>query len=117
MLQRVEASRGLALLTTNARNALDPAFLRRLRVVVSFPNLDAPAREQMWRRAFPAQTPTAGIDPAALAAIDLPGGGIAAAALTAAYLGAARGEVTAEDVAAATKWELAKHGRTSTGRR
>ena len=54
--------------------------------------------------------------PCALASIDLPGGGIAAAALTAAYLGAARGVVTAEDVAAATKWELAKHGRTSVGR-
>ena len=54
--------------------------------------------------------------PAALASIDLPGGGIAAAALTAAYLGAARGVVTANDVATATKWELAKHGRTSTSR-
>ena len=116
LLQRVESFRGLALLTTNARNALDPAFLRRLRVVVSFPYPDAPAREQMWRRVFPPQTPTAGLDPAALAAIDLPGGGIAAAALTAAYLGAARGQVTAEDVRVATRWELAKHGRTSTGR-
>lgn len=37
LLQRVEAFRRLALLTTNARNALDPAFLRRLRVVVSLP--------------------------------------------------------------------------------
>ena len=45
--------------------------------------------------------------PGSLAEIDLPGGGIAAAALIAAYLGAARGTVTADDVAAATKWELA----------
>jgi hypothetical protein len=116
LLQRVESFRGLAILTTNARAALDPAFLRRLRVVVSFPYPSAVAREEMWRRAFPAATPTAGLDCAALAAIDLPGGGIAAAALTAAYLGAERGEVTAEDVAAATRWELAKHGRTSTSR-
>ena len=60
-------------------------------------------------------TPAPGLDPRRLAAIDLPGGGIAAAALTAAYLGAERGEVTAEDVGAATRWELAKHGRTIPG--
>ncbi|MBK6872038.1 MAG: ATP-binding protein [Kineosporiaceae bacterium] len=114
LLQRVESFRGLAILTTNARNALDSAFLRRLRVIVPFPYPDAAARTELWRRAFPAQTPTADLDPAALAAIDLAGGGIAAAALTAAYLGAARGEVTPEDVAAATAWELAKNGRTST---
>ena len=52
--------------------------------------------------------------PAALATVDLAGGGIAAAALTAAYLGAHRGVVTPDDVAAATTWELAKHGRAST---
>ena len=34
LLQRVESFRGLAILTTNARNALDSAFLRRLRVIV-----------------------------------------------------------------------------------
>ena len=37
LLQRVEAYRGLAILTTNLKNALDPAFLRRLRFVVQFP--------------------------------------------------------------------------------
>ena len=57
LLQRVESFRGLAILTTNARAALDPAFLRRLRVVVSFPYPSAEAREEMWRRAFPAGDP------------------------------------------------------------
>ncbi|MFN8078352.1 MAG: ATP-binding protein [Kineosporiaceae bacterium] len=114
LLQRVESFRGLAILTTNARNALDSAFLRRLRVIVPFPYPDAAARTELWRRAFPAQTPTTNLDPAALATVDLAGGGIAAAALTAAYLGAHRGVVTPDDVAAATTWELAKNGRTST---
>ncbi|MBI4943361.1 MAG: ATP-binding protein [Actinobacteria bacterium] len=116
LLQRVESFRGLAILTTNARNALDPAFLRRLRVVVSFPYPDAAAREELWHRAFPRNTPTADISIPSLAAVDLTGGGIAAAALTAAYLGAARGVVDAGDVAAATKWELAKYGRTAASR-
>jgi hypothetical protein len=115
LLQRMESFRGLAILTTNAKSVLDQAFLRRLRVVVSFPYPDTAAREAMWRRAFPAGTPTSGLDPARLAAIDLPGGGIASAALAAAYLGAERGQVAADDVAAAARWELAKHGRTFTG--
>ena len=37
LLQRMEAYRGLAILTTNMRSALDPAFLRRLRFIVQFP--------------------------------------------------------------------------------
>jgi SpoVK/Ycf46/Vps4 family AAA+-type ATPase len=37
LLQRMEAYRGLAILATNMKSALDPAFLRRLRFVVNFP--------------------------------------------------------------------------------
>ena len=37
LLQRMEAYRGLAILATNMKDALDPAFLRRLRFVVDFP--------------------------------------------------------------------------------
>lgn len=115
LLSRIESFRGLAVLTTNAKSVLDQAFLRRLRFIVSFPYPDPAARERMWRLAFPSAVPTTGIDPARLAAIDLPGGGIAAAALTAAYLGAGRGVVTADDVAAATRWEMAKLGRSVAG--
>jgi hypothetical protein len=111
LLQRIETFRGLAILTTNAKSALDQAFLRRLRAVVTFPYPDQTLREALWRRAFPDRTPAPGLDPRRLAAIDLPGGGIAAAALTAAYLGAERGEVLAEDLGLATRWEVAKHGR------
>src|SRR5918995_3901284 len=59
LLQRMESYRGLAILTTNQRSALDPAFLRRLRFVVQFPFPDAPQRAEIWRRIFPAATPTA----------------------------------------------------------
>jgi hypothetical protein len=37
LLQRMEAYRGLAILTTNMRGALDSAFLRRIRFAVEFP--------------------------------------------------------------------------------
>ena len=53
LLQRIEAYRGLAILATNRRSALDPAFLRRLRFIVEFPYPDAEARAAIWRRAFP----------------------------------------------------------------
>ena len=58
----MEAYRGLAILTTNLRNAIDAAFLRRLRFVVAFPFPDAAQRAAIWRRVFPAQTPTDGLD-------------------------------------------------------
>ena len=43
LLQRMEAYRGLAILATNLKSALDPAFLRRLRFVVQFPFPDTGA--------------------------------------------------------------------------
>src|SRR6185312_5093877 len=60
LLQRMEAYRGLAILTTNMRDALDSAFLRRLRFVVSFPFPDADGRAEIWRRVFPPELPTEG---------------------------------------------------------
>ena len=37
LLQRIESFNGIAILTTNARQNIDPAFLRRLRYVIEFP--------------------------------------------------------------------------------
>ena len=55
----MEAYRGLAILTTNLKAALDPAFLRRLRFVVQFPFPDQAQREAIWRRTFPERAPRA----------------------------------------------------------
>ena len=57
LLQRMEAYRGLAILTTNMKSGLDPAFLRRLRFIVQFPFPDARSGAAIWRRVFPAATP------------------------------------------------------------
>jgi ATPase family associated with various cellular activities (AAA) len=92
LLQRMEAYRGLAVLTTNARDALDTAFLRRLRFVVQFPFPDAAQRAEIWRRVFPAATPTAGLDHARLARLSVAGGNIRNIALGAAFLAADAGE-------------------------
>ncbi|HEU0015942.1 MAG TPA: ATP-binding protein, partial [Longimicrobium sp.] len=88
LLQRMESYGGLAILTTNLKDALDPAFLRRLRFVVGFPFPDAAQRERIWRRAFPAAAPTEGVDPSRLATLAVSGGNIRNIALGAAFLAA-----------------------------
>jgi hypothetical protein len=88
LLQRMEAHRGLAILTTNMRAALDQAFLRRLAFVVEFPFPDEAMRAEIWRRVFPAATPTEGIDWQQLARLNLAGGNIRNVALAAAFLAA-----------------------------
>jgi hypothetical protein len=88
LLQRMEAYRGLAILTTNLKASLDRAFQRRLRFIVTFPFPDSECREAIWRRMFPSATPLGEIDYRALARVNLPGGHIRNIALNAAFLAA-----------------------------
>jgi hypothetical protein len=95
LLQRMEAYRGLAILTTNMKGALDRAFLRRLRFVVSFPFPDATQREAIWRRVFPSDLPLKAVDYRKLSRLSLPGGHIRNIAMNAAFLAADAGESVA----------------------
>ncbi len=88
LLQRMESYRGLAILTTNMKNSLDTAFLRRIRFIVQFPFPDAPQRAEIWRRIFPAKTPTDGLDVIKLSRLNLAGGHIRNIAINAAFLAA-----------------------------
>ncbi|MEA3207804.1 MAG: hypothetical protein QOE70_861 [Chthoniobacter sp.] len=88
LLQRMEAYRGLAILTTNMKDALDPAFLRRLRFVVPFPFPDQAQRAEIWRRIFPPKTPTETLDPGVLSRLSISGGNIRSIALNAAFAAA-----------------------------
>ena len=85
LLQRMESYCGLAILTTNHKGALDAAFMRRLRFVVQFPFPEAAEREAIWRRAFPALTPTRDLAYAKLARLQVAGGLIQNIALAAAF--------------------------------
>jgi hypothetical protein len=106
LLQRVEAYRGLAILTTNVKSALDSAFLRRIRFVIQFPFPDAPQRAEIWRRIFPQATPTEGLDVSKLAKLNVPGGHIRNIALNAAFLAAhARKPVRMTDLLEAARSE------------
>jgi hypothetical protein len=92
LLQRMEAYRGLAILTTNLKSSLDKAFHRRLRFSLNFPFPDAAQREAIWNRVFPARTPTEGLMPERLAQLNMAGGNIRNIALNGAFLAAAKGE-------------------------
>ncbi|MEU5977667.1 ATP-binding protein [Streptomyces sp. NPDC047315] len=91
LLMRMEAYRGLAVLTTNMKQALDTAFLRRIRFVVDFPFPGEAERAEIWRRVLPARAPTKGIDPAQLARLTVAGGSIRNIALSGAFLAAEEG--------------------------
>ena len=92
LLQRMEAYRGLAVLTTNRKSALDQAFLRRIRFVVEFPFPEAAQRAEIWRRVFPHATPTEGLKIDRLSRLHATGGHIRNIALGAAFLAADAGE-------------------------
>jgi ATPase family associated with various cellular activities (AAA) len=92
LLQRMEAYHGLAVLTTNLSKALDTAFLRRLRFVLQFPFPEIAQRVEIWRRIFPASTPTENLDINKLARLNVTGGNIRNIALSAAFLAAGAGE-------------------------
>ncbi|MGH3243169.1 MAG: ATP-binding protein, partial [Spirillospora sp.] len=92
LLMRMEAYRGLAVLTTNMKKALDTAFLRRIRFVVDFPFPSERERARIWRRVLPSQTPTEGIDHERLAQLTVAGGSIRNIALSGAFLAADEGD-------------------------
>lgn len=113
LLQRMETYEGLAILTTNLRQNLDPAFLRRLRFVIDFPRPDADAREKIWRRCLPSGSHE--LSEAAFRhlarKVDLTGGNIRQITLRAAFLAAAAGaRIELAHIAQATSAELTKLG-------
>jgi SpoVK/Ycf46/Vps4 family AAA+-type ATPase len=85
LLQRMEAYQGLAILTTNLKNALDTAFMRRIRFVVQYPFPDSTQRAEIWSRVFPKNTPTEGLNVRRLAQLNVAGGNIRNIALNAAF--------------------------------
>lgn len=112
LLQRMEAYRGLALLTTNLRESLDSAFLRRLRFVLDFPFPDLALRAKLWAVALPASVPQQGIEPSGLARLMLAGGQIRSVSLNAAFQAAADGGVLRpKHLLTAVRREYAKVGR------
>jgi ATPase family associated with various cellular activities (AAA) len=109
LLQRMEAFRGLAILATNMKSALDPAFMRRLRFVVQFPFPGVTERKAIWQRVFPAKVPLQSLDYGRLARFNITGGLIHNIAVNAAFLAARCGTaVTMPLVLEAARGEFRK---------
>ena len=116
LLQRMERFSGLAVLATNLRGNLDPAFSRRLHFVVSFVDPSPEVRERLWAahlEPVPSLDPDDPVDIARLAAaIDLAGGGIKNIVMAAAFAAAAQGRpMGMRHLAGAAERELGKLGR------
>jgi len=109
LLQRMESYRGLAILATNMKSALDPAFMRRIRFIVEFRPHGPAERKAIWQRIFPPQTATKGLDFDRLARLTLNGGSINNVAINAAFLAAqANSPVTMPLVLSAARTEFQK---------
>ncbi|SFE85628.1 ATP-binding protein [Nitrosomonas sp. Nm166] len=111
LLQRMESYRGLAILATNMKSALDKAFMRRLRFIVEFPFPGSEERKEIWRKIFPSNTPIdENLDLQRLAKMNLTGGNIHNVALNAAFLAAQQpdGKVTMPLILNAARTEFKK---------
>ncbi len=109
LLQRMESYSGLAILATNMKTALDPAFLRRLRFVVPFHFPSPQERQQLWRKVLPAAVPVEALDYERLARLHLSGAAIHNVALNAAFLAANNGgRVTMHLLMQAARSEMRK---------
>jgi len=113
LLQRIETYRGLVVLATNAKASMDPAFLRRLRFVVTFPFPGARERHRIWELTIPPARRGADLELDRLANLSLTGGHIRNIGLNALFLAAAAGEdaVSMAHATQAAATEFRKIGR------
>lgn len=59
LLQRIEEYDGMLIMATNLLNHFDDAFVRRVRFVIKFRNLDEGGRELLWEKALAGELPVA----------------------------------------------------------
>jgi hypothetical protein len=112
LLQRMEDHTGLAILATNRKDAIDEAFLRRLRFVIDFPFPSLDDRRRIWAAVFPPQAEVGTLDVPFLARLELNGASIRSIALNAAFMAASRGGlIEMTEVVRAARRELTKLGR------
>ncbi|MEU6863245.1 ATP-binding protein [Streptomyces sp. NPDC046876] len=113
LLQRLDRFDGLAVLTTNLRQNIDAAFIRRMDFVVEFPLPEEAGRHRMWDLHLPRAVRHPDVDPSALAqCYPVPGGWIRNAAIGAAFRAADEaGPVRQRHLVDAMRREYGKAGR------
>jgi len=114
LLQRLEAFRGITILTTNFDTAIDEAFRRRLSLQVAFPVPEEDERKALWRALLPTEASVdADLDLDLLAErYAMTGGYIRNAVLRAAFLAADRGgAIGMDELVRACALEYASMGK------
>jgi len=114
LLTRLERFEGLAILSTNLRQNVDPAFVRRLEFVIEFDEPAVAEREEIWRCHVPSTDLLApDVDLGELAALyPIAGGTIRNAAVAAGFLAATAGTpITRHHLVRALRREYEKLGR------
>ncbi|HEV8083747.1 MAG TPA: AAA family ATPase [Chitinophagaceae bacterium] len=61
LLQRIEEFNGLVILSTNMKNNIDDAFIRRFNDIVKFTIPNEDERKEIWEKSFPEESNFAGI--------------------------------------------------------
>jgi hypothetical protein len=92
LLQAMERYSGLAILTTNLPNAIDPAFDRRIHYKIRFEYPTQEQRAKIWDKNFPATAPTLNLSYPRLAQAILSGAMIRKAAINAGFIAKRQGE-------------------------
>ena len=117
LLQRVERFEGIGILATNRKNDLDPAFLRRIRIIIDFLQPGPKERAELWRKTLAPKSPTGEellgeIDFEMLAQkLPLTGAEIKLAGLGAAFLAKSQNSrIGMQHVMAAARREMSKRG-------
>ena len=116
LLQQIEEYDGLSILATNAVQTFDAAFKRRMTYFIPVEKPDEEERLQIWQNVFPKDTPLKDdISFELYAKVEgMTGSTIKAAAVTAAYYAASRGEaVSNADIIEAIDIEYKKAGNMS----
>ncbi len=113
LLQQIEAHDGLSILATNAVQSFDAAFKRRMTYFIPVDKPDEAERLEIWQNIFPKGTPLENnVNFELYSKVDgMTGSTIKAAAITAAYFAAQRGEaVSNNDIIEALDIEYRKAG-------
>ncbi|HLY57845.1 MAG TPA: ATP-binding protein [Stellaceae bacterium] len=118
LLQRIERFDGVAILATNRRQDLDPAFVRRLRFVIEFLPPRPAERRTLWHHALPENAPDGQqirdeVDWAYLSErLAMTGAEIKSTALSAAFLAREEGvRIGMRHILTAAQREMAKQGQ------
>ncbi|KAF7785727.1 hypothetical protein PRUB_a0096 [Pseudoalteromonas rubra] len=62
LLQRIDTCQNMVILTSNLKDNIDDAFLRRFQSIIYFPRPQAEQRAQLWRRGFSSKADLSALD-------------------------------------------------------